>query len=144
METDSISGHLILFMAPSGSGKGSLERELFKVYPEIVFPVSCTTRPPRPGEIEGKDYYFVSREDFETRVAREEFVEWAEFGGHLYGTLKSEIETPLQEGKIVLNEIERQGVEQFIKIIPAQHRTIIYIEAGEWEELKSGYSVELQ
>lgn len=128
-----INGHLILMMAPMASGKGQLVAHVREQYPEIKFLVSCTTRAPRPGEVEGADYYFVTREEFETRVANGEFLEWAEFSGNLYGTLKSEITGPLEAGQVVLNEIEIQGIQILEKLIPKEHRTLIYIEAGGWE-----------
>lgn len=133
---DDISGHLILFMAPTGSGKGALEKYLFERFPELQFAVSCTTREPRPGEKHGVNYYYLSREEFQQRIEAGDFLEWAEFSGNLYGTLKSELLDRLYKGQIVLNEIELQGVEALKQLIPKEHRTIIYIEAGGWEELK--------
>ncbi|MBX9906857.1 guanylate kinase [Patescibacteria group bacterium] len=130
------AGHLILLMAPMGSGKNALKDAAKQAYPEIVFLVSCTTRTPRPGEVEGREYYFLSRDVFMEKVHAGEFVEWAEFGGNLYGTLKSEILEPLEEGRVVLNEIELQGVEQLRALIPKENRTVVYIEAGDWEALR--------
>lgn len=136
MENTDITGHLILLMAPTGSGKGVLERHIFATFPEIVFSVSCTTRAPRPGEQDGVNYYFIDREEFQRRIDRDEFLEWAEFGGNLYGTLKSEIIERLKSGEVILNEIELQGVEALQKLIPKEHLTIIYVDAGGWDILK--------
>lgn len=135
MESVKYTGHVLLLMAPMGSGKGTLERYIFTQFPDLLFSVSCTTRAPRPGERDGKEYYFISREEFETKISAGEFLEWAEFGGNLYGTLKAELLQPLENGKIILNEIELQGIEQIKKLIPAENRTIIYVEAGDWDAL---------
>lgn len=137
MNPDKVTGHLLLMMAPSGSGKGSLVAHITKSFPQIVFAVSCTTRAPRKGEVDGINYHYLTRVQFEDKIQEGLFLEWAEYGGNLYGTLVSELTTPLYEGKIVLNEIELQGVEQLIELVPKKHRTLLYIEAGGWEELKS-------
>lgn len=123
-------------MAPTGSGKGELVKYVKATFPEVYFSVSCTTRAMREGEAEGVNYYYLTREEFEGKIKNEEFLEWAEFGGNLYGTLKSEIVERLHDGKIVLNEIELQGVELLKPLIPEEHRTIIYIDAGGWEVSK--------
>lgn len=137
MKSEEIAGHLILLMAPTGSGKGVLEGYLFSKFPALVFSVSCTTRQPRPGEQNGVEYHFLSRDEFERKITNGEFLEWAEFSGNLYGTLRSELQNRLRDGQVVLNEIELQGVEALKKLIPAEHRTIIYIEAGGWEVSKA-------
>ena len=131
-----MNGHLILIMAPSGSGKGVLIDHIKEKYPEIHFAVSCTTRDKRPGEVDGDVYHFLSLESFNQKIANEEFLEWAEFSGNRYGTLKSEIITPLQEGKIVLREVELQGIKSIQELIPKENRTVVYIDAGSWEMLK--------
>jgi len=137
MKIEGISGHLILLMAPMASGKGSLMRYIREAFPQIMRTVSCTTRERRPGEVDGIDYYFTSRSDFEEKIKDNAFIEWAEFGGNLYGTLKSEIVTQLQNGAIVLNEADLQGIVQLIEIIPRECYTILYIDAGNWETLKA-------
>jgi len=136
MEERDINGHLILLMAPTGSGKGSLEKHIFAKFPELVFSVSCTTRNPRPGEIDGVNYHFLTREEFQRKIEDGEFLEWAEFGGNLYGTLKSEITGRLSKGQVVLNEIELQGVEALQTLIPKEYLSVIYIEAGGWDVLR--------
>lgn len=135
MTTADYTGHVLLVMAPMGSGKGTLERYAFAHYPELLFAVSCTTRAPRPGETNGKEYYFITEAEFQRKIDNEEFLEWAEFGGNFYGTLKSELLTPLVSGELIINEIELQGIEQIKELIPAENRTIVYIEAGDWTEL---------
>src|SRR5690606_27732370 len=111
----------------------SYVREHFR--DKLVFAVSCTTRTPRPGEIEGETYYFLTPEAFQEKVEKGEFLEWAEFGGHKYGTLKSEIITPLRHGKVVLREVELQGVEALRALIPKQNRTVVFVDGGSWELL---------
>jgi guanylate kinase len=135
MLVSEIKGHLILMMAPTGSGKGSLVSHVQKVFPQITHTVSCTTREKRPHEVEGVHYYFISREEFERRVSCRDFVEWAEYGGNLYGTLRTELTDRLYRGEVVICEIEVQGVLQLLRLIPYQYRTVIYVDAGDWETL---------
>ena len=129
-------GHVILVMAPTGSGKGTLERHAFTTFSELKFAVSCTSRAIRPSELEGREYYFVTREQFEAKKNDGDFLEWAEFGGNLYGTLKSELLAPLVHGDVIINEIEIQGIDQIKEIIPRENYTIIYIDAGDWEAME--------
>jgi guanylate kinase len=91
----------------------------------------------RPGEVDGKDYHFLSNEAFDHQIEADAFVEWAEFGGNRYGTLKSELIDRLTRGEVVITEIELQGVLQLERIIPPEHRTLLYIEAGGWDVLKA-------
>lgn len=136
MNEDEIRGHLILIMAPSGSGKGLLIKHLRDTLPDAYFAISCTTRSPRPNEKDGEVYHFITREEFDARIKENAFLEWAEFSGHRYGTLKSEIIEPLRAGKVVVREVELQGILAIRELIPEEHRTIVYIEAGSWEILK--------
>lgn len=132
-----IRGHLILIMAPMASGKGVLISHITHTYPIIKRLVSCTTRAMRPNEVEGRDYFFISREDFERRTQNGEFVEWAEFSGNLYGTLQTELFSHLENGDVVINEIDLHGVRNILSIIPKEHCTVIYIDAGDWETLRA-------
>ena len=131
-----MTGHLILVMAPSGSGKSLLVTHLREAVPELYFAISCTTRDPRPHEKEGETYYFITEEAFDEKIKTGAFLEWAEFGGSRYGTLVAEIVDPLGEGKVVLREVELQGVLAIRQIVPAIHRTVIYIDGGPWELLE--------
>ena len=133
---DNIKGHVLIVMAPMGSGKGTLIKEALTMFPDLYETISCTTREPRPGERNGKDYHFISGEEFTKRIENDEFLEWATFGKNRYGTLKSEIISRLEEGKIVIAEIDVQGVEQLHKLIPREHITTVFIDAGGWEVLK--------
>ncbi len=130
-------GHLILIMAPMASGKGVLMSHVVGHFPEVKRLVSCTTREKRPGETEGKDYFFISRAEFERRTQAGEFMEWAEFSSNLYGTLKSELLAHMEEGNVVINEIDLHGVRNLLTLIPRECCTVIYIDAGDWETLKA-------
>jgi guanylate kinase len=134
---NNIKGHVLIVMAPMGSGKGTLIREALSIFPDLYETVSCTTREPRPGEVNGKDYYFINEEEFTKKIKGGEFLEWATFGKNRYGTLKSEIITRLEEGKIIIAEIDVQGVGQLHKLIPKEHITTVFIDAGGWEVLKA-------
>jgi len=111
-------GHLIVITGPSGVGKGTLLRSLLQRHPELHFSVSATTRAPRPGEVEGKNYYFVDRDRFTEMVARGELLEWAEFAGHLYGTPRHPVEEHIRQGNLVVLEIELQGARQIRQTCP--------------------------
>ena len=102
-------GVLCIVSGPSGSGKTTLCRGLSETDSNCRYAVSCTTRPPRGGEVDGQDYHFLEREDFEARATRGELLEWAEVHGNLYGTLKSEVLDLIQEGRDVLMDIDVQG-----------------------------------
>jgi len=123
-------------MAPSGSGKGTLVKYLHEAFPEAHFAISCTTRAPRPGEVNDVTYHFKTRAEFEVMIERGDFLEYAEYSGNLYGTLKSEILEPLTDGKLVIREVDLQGVQAISKIVPDENRTTIYIDAGGWNVLE--------
>jgi len=111
-------GSILVISAPSGAGKSTLIRRLLGSMPELVFSVSHTTRPPREGEKEGRDYFFVTQRRFERMLAAGEFVEWAEVYGHLYGTSRAQIEKALAAGRDVLLDIDVQGYQQVRKRLP--------------------------
>ncbi len=127
-----MKGKLILVVGSSGSGKSTLISSLKKEVPEIVFPISCTTRTPRPMEKEGDVYHFVSQSEFDARIQRGEFLEWASYGGNRYGTLKSEILIPLQEGKIVVREVNMDGVRQIHGALSSKQVITIFVYGGDW------------
>lgn len=108
-------GFMLLVTGPSGAGKSSLLQWLMEQDSRLGFSVSCTTRTPREGEVDGEDYYFVSREEFEERVAGNEFVEWAEVHGNFYGTLASELVRAEVAGLIPVLEVDVQGGVNVIK-----------------------------
>lgn len=111
-------GVLYIVSAPSGAGKTSLVKALLKADPAIRLSVSYTTRAPRPGETDGRDYHFVSRERFQEMLAEDEFLEHAEVYGNFYGTSKGSIERDLDAGRDVLLEIDWQGAEQVKRHFP--------------------------
>ncbi|MBI3235703.1 MAG: guanylate kinase, partial [Bacteroidetes bacterium] len=103
-------GKLIIFSAPSGSGKTTIVRHLLETDPRLAFSVSACTREKRTHEVDGKDYYFLTEQDFKEKIESNEFVEWEEvYAGHFYGTLKSEIERLWSEGKHILFDIDVEG-----------------------------------
>ncbi len=103
---------LLVLSAPSGGGKTTIARALLAAREDVGFSVSATTRKPRDGERDGIDYYFLSRDAFDRRVAAGEFLEWAEYGVEQYGTLRSEVDRVLESGKHVVLDIEVQGTQQ--------------------------------
>jgi guanylate kinase len=103
-------GKLIIFSAPSGAGKTTIVQHLLTKFPELEFSVSATTRKPRGDEQYGKDYYFITKEEFLHRIAKKEFVEFEEvYTGTFYGTLRTEIERIWQKGKTVIFDIDVEG-----------------------------------
>lgn len=103
-------GKAILFSAPSGCGKTTIIRELMGYFDCFGFSISATSRPPRGEERDGEDYYFLSRDEFMTRVARGEFLEWEEvYQGTCYGTLKSEVERIWSMGKVIVFDVDVNG-----------------------------------
>jgi guanylate kinase len=110
--------NLIIFTGPSGVGKGTIVKKLFKDLPNVEFSVSCTTRVQRPGEIEGKNYFFKTKPEFQQMIASDELLEWAEFVGNYYGTPRKFVEEKLAQGKDVFLEIEVQGALQVMQKSP--------------------------
>jgi guanylate kinase len=109
---------VFVITGPSGVGKGTLIRGLMERLPCLELSVSATTRGPRPGEQDGVDYHFLSREQFDAKVAAGEFVEHADYAGRSYGTLRSELERRVQAGVPVVLEIEVQGARQVREAMP--------------------------
>ena len=108
----------IILSAPSGGGKTTIAKRLLSERNDLGYSVSATTRPPRPGEVDGKDYHFWTTAKFEAGRERGEFAESANVHGHLYGTLKSEVERVLASGKHVVMDIDVQGAKQFAAAFP--------------------------
>lgn len=105
-------GSLIALSGPSGSGKGTIIKQLLEMRDDTVLSISATTRAPRPGEVDGVHYYFIDKEEFERKIAAGEFLEYAIYNGQYYGTPKAPLEAWLNQGKNVLLEIEVQGAEK--------------------------------
>lgn len=112
------NGILFILSAPSGAGKTTLYHELRKIYPEIELSVSCTTREKREGEVDGRDYRFISDRQFEAMKARGEFAEWANVHGHLYGTPRRPLERSIQTGCDILLDIDVQGARKIKRAYP--------------------------
>lgn len=117
--TSKKTGKILIFTAPSGAGKTTVVRHLMDFFPQLGFSVSATTRSPRPGEINGKDYHFLSQEDFAQKIEAGAFVEWEEvYPGKFYGTLHSEIERLWAEDKTIVFDIEVKGATNLKKFYP--------------------------
>jgi guanylate kinase len=110
--SESGKGKVFVITGPSGVGKGTLIAKLLEAIPELELSVSATTRPPRAGEEDGRDYHFLDPEEFERRVQADEFLEHATYSGNRYGTLRSTVERVLGEGRSVVLEIEVLGAGQ--------------------------------
>jgi guanylate kinase len=118
-------GLLFVLSSPSGAGKSTIARMLMATDEGLALSVSATTRPIRPGETDGKDYYFVSDERFDEMVANGDFLEWAHVFGHRYGTLKSEVLKVIEGGRDVLLDIDWQGTQQLKQVDPDIVRVFI-------------------
>lgn len=131
------SAKLIIVSAPSGAGKTTLVKYLLENLDSIEFSVSCATRSPRPNEIDGKDYYFISEKEFRERVDNQEFAEFEEvYAGSFYGTLKSEIQRIWDKGKSVIFDIDVIGGINLKKIYP-ENSLSIFIMPPSVQELEN-------
>ncbi|HEY9596352.1 MAG TPA: guanylate kinase [Cyanophyceae cyanobacterium] len=119
------AGKLIVLTGPSGVGKGTLLRIILQRHPELYLSISATTRQPRPGEIDGQQYYFVNRDKFNQMIAEDEFLEWAEYAGNYYGTPRAAVERQIQLGQSVILEIELVGARKIHKTFPSALRIFI-------------------
>src|SRR5512133_1558283 len=138
MPIGSPSGLLMVVSAPSGAGKTSICREFLRVFPDVRFSVSCTTRPPRPGEVNGRDYEFISEAEFRERIARGEFIEWVENFGQLYGTSRKTMAAFLDQGFDLILDIEPRGAKAIRQHYP--RAIFIFILPPSISELKSRLS----
>lgn len=130
-------GKLILILGSSGSGKGTVLDALRKNHPEFVFPVSCTTRQPRPGEEDGKVYYFIGKDEFKKRIDAGDFLEWAiVHEDNYYGTLKDKILKPIEEGKTVIREVDVQGLRSIRGMVPKEQLYSIFLTVPDWDTLR--------
>ena len=114
-----MKGNLIIISSPSGGGKGTLIKEILRSVPQIGYSVSYTTRVMRVGEEHGRDYFFVSKDEFAALIEADEFIEYAEVHGNLYGTSASEVRRQIERGNDVILEIDVQGAESIRRKMPA-------------------------
>jgi guanylate kinase len=127
-------GKVFVITGPSGVGKGTLIKQLLEAAPELELSVSATTREPRPGEVDGRDYHFLGPEEFQHRVAAGEFLEHATYTGNRYGTLRESVEERLRAGRSVVLEIEVQGARQVRAAMP--EAVLIFIAPPDPEALR--------
>lgn len=129
------TGKVLIFTAPSGSGKTTIVRHLLNKYDFLGFSVSATTRKKRPHEEEGKDYYFISKDAFSKKIKNNEFIEWEEvYQDQYYGTLKSEINRVWEEGKHIVFDIEVKGATNIKKLYGDQALSV-FIKVPTLQEL---------
>src|ERR1700755_3099338 len=129
------NGKLIIFSAPSGAGKTTIVHHLLKKVPGLEFSISATTRNPRGEEVNGKDYYFISKEEFLHRIAKKQFVEFEEvYSGTFYGTLRSEIQRIWDRGKTVIFDIDVEG-GLHLKRKYEEHALAIFVQPPSLEVL---------
>ena len=123
----------LVLSSPSGAGKTFIAKELLSAREDLGYSVSATTRPPRPGETDGKDYHFLSAEEFDRRVAAGDFVEWTQYSGSQYGTLKSEVDRILASGRNIVLDIEVAGAREMRRLYPAA--VLVFIVPPSADEL---------
>lgn len=119
-------GVIIAVSAPSGTGKTTIVKKILNEFPELVFSVSATTRKKRDYEIEGVDYFFITEDEFKSKIEKHEFIEWEKFYDYYYGTFKSYIEENIGQGKSVIVEIDVKGALALKKIYPDSVLIFIY------------------
>jgi len=127
---------LIVISGPSGSGKGTIIKEVMKKIPDLIYSVSYTTRPKREVEIEGKDYFFISKDEFEKLIDEDFFIEWAKVYDYYYGTSKEFVLNNLNDNRDVILEIEIQGAKKIREIYDKKNVIFIFIAPPDFKELE--------
>lgn len=128
-------GLLLILSGPAGVGKGTVCKALRERMPDLVYSVSATTRQPRPGEVEGVNYFFKSKEEFRRMIEQDELLEWAEYVGNYYGTPRAFVDSMLASGRDVILEIEVQGALQVKEKFP--QGTFLFLAPPDLEELEN-------
>ena len=128
------TGNIFIISGPSGVGKGTLVKALLAKHPEIPLSISATTRMPRPGEINGKSYFFITKDEFKEKIKNDEFLEWADVFGNYYGTMNKSVKDILTQGKDLILEIDVKGAMQIKNKI--KEAVLIFISPPSFEELK--------
>lgn len=130
-----MSGKMIVICAPSGTGKSTLLNRLKADIPDLVWSVSCTTRPIRQGEVHGKDYFFIKKDSFEEQIKADEFIEWAKVHSNYYGTSKRFVTEGLLNNWDMLFDLDVQGADEMKRIYGSEAQ-VIFIEPPSIEELE--------
>ncbi len=130
-----LNNKIIIISGPSGVGKSTVVRQLLRQRDDLVKVITCTTRKPRPGEEQGRDYYFISQDEFMGRIKAGDFLEYAQVHGHYYGTLRSELDRILQTGQQPVLVIDVQGAEIIRSKINRQKLKLIFILPESKDEL---------
>jgi guanylate kinase len=143
----------LVLSAPSGAGKTTIARQLLERRRDVGYSVSCTTRAPRPGEVDGVDYHFLTTEQFDEAVRRNEFAEWADVHGKRYGTLAKEIEQVMARGQHVMLDIDVQGARQVVQryldavtifVVPPSAEVLVARLTGRNTESAEALAIRLQ
>ena len=128
-------GVIIVISAPSGCGKTTIAKAILGKYPEMLFSVSATTRPQRDGEVHGKDYFFLTKDEFKERIRIGDLIEWEEIYGNYYGTLKSEVDKALLQGSVMLFDVDVKGALSIRRHFQSDS-VLIFIKPPSIEELR--------
>jgi guanylate kinase len=129
-----LKGKIFVISAPSGTGKTTIIKRIMEIFPELTFSISATTRERRSFEIDGKDYFFISEEEFKKKIENDEFVEWEKFYDYYYGTLKSFVNKKLEENCSLIFEVDVKGALNIKKCYP--EAILIFIEPPSIETIK--------
>jgi len=130
-----LKGFLLVLSGPSGVGKNTLMNAVFPNIPNLHYSISATTRPPRSGETHGVDYYFLSDQEFDEMIENDQFLEWAHFCGHRYGTPKFFVEEKIKQGKAVIMDVDIQGAIQIREKV--NDAVLVFLLPPTWDELKN-------
>lgn len=135
-EKNELTGKLFIIAGPSGVGKGTVISHLKELYPEWEYPISATTREPRPKEEDGVVYHFISKDEFERMIEDDELLEYAiVHQEEYYGTIKAPIIEALKQGKVIIREVDMQGLESIQKVLPGENLVSIFLTVPDKQDL---------